>query len=104
MNREVEIVNEMGLHARPAAEGRKILNAQRPAPEATVADVFVVPEECAIWSTTVASPTVESPEYSIAATPTSAADVVLIVIVGRVPAPALMGALHTLISVPSEAL
>ena len=71
--------------------------------EETVAAPVVVPEACAIWSTMVASATVESPEYSSAATPTSAVDVGLTVIVGRVPPPAVIGALQTLISVFSDA-
>ena len=57
-----------------------------------------------LWSTTVASATVERPEYSSAATPTSALAVGVTVIVGLVPPPAVIGALHTLISVLSEAL
>ena len=49
-------------------------------------------------------PAADTPEYSSAATPTSAADVGFAVITGLVPPPEVTGALHTDISVLSEAL
>jgi len=73
-------------------------------PEATDPAPPVVPLACAIWSTTEASPTVDRPEYSETAALTSAREVGVTVIAGRVPPPAFTGAVHTLISVPSEAL
>ena len=74
------------------------------APEDTVAPLCAVaPLAVAFWSTTVASATVDSPEYSSAPTPTSALAEAVTVIFGVVPAPAVIGADHTLISVWSEA-
>ena len=74
------------------------------APEDTVAAVVVVPVACDWASSTDASVAADSPEYSSAATPTSAADVTCAVITGFVPPPAVTGALHTLSSVLSGAL
>ena len=51
----------------------------------------------------MASAAVDRPEYSAAATPMSAEEVVVAVMVGLVPPPAVMGAVQTDISVPSEA-
>src|SRR5579875_2435007 len=73
------------------------------APELTEVAAPVVPVACAIWSTTEASGAVERPAYSDTTAPTSAVEVGLTVIVGRVPPPTVIGALHTLISVCSEA-
>jgi hypothetical protein len=73
-------------------------------PELTAWAEPVVPVAWALWSTTLASATVDSPEYSSAVTPMSAADDTLAVMVGLVPPRAVMGALHTLISVLSEAV
>jgi hypothetical protein len=72
-------------------------------PEETVAAAPVVSVAWALTSTTLALATVDKPEYSKTAAPTSAADVGVTVIVGRVPPPAVIGAVHTLMSVPSEA-
>ena len=74
------------------------------APDATVPAALVVPLACAVWSTTDASGAADRPEYSETAAPTSALAVGVTLIVGRVPPPAVIGALHTLISVLSEAL
>ena len=46
----------------------------------------------------------DRPAYSTAATPMSAAEVVLAVMTGLVPPPAVTGAVHTDISVPSGAV
>ena len=74
------------------------------APEETVAAPVVVPVVEATDRRRSAPATVDRPEYSSATTPTSALAVGLTVIVGRVPPPAVTGAVQTLISVSSEAL
>ena len=57
------------------------------------------------WTSRTAAPAaVDRPEYSAAATPMSAVAVVLAVMVGLVPPPAVTGAVQTDISVPSEAV
>ena len=69
-----------------------------------MAAVVVVPVACA-WTSRAAVPAaVDKPAYSTAATPMSAAEVALAVMVGLVPPPAVIGAVHTDISVFSEAL
>ena len=73
-------------------------------PELTAAATLVLPVAVAFWSTMVASATVDSPEYSLIATPMSAAEVARAVMVGRVPPPAVTGAVHTVISVWSAAV
>ena len=65
---------------------------------------LVVPVACAWTSSTAAPAAVDRPAYSTAATPMSAAAVVLAVMVGLVPPPAVTGAVQTDISVPSEAV
>ncbi len=72
-------------------------------PELTACAVVVFPVRWAPWSTTVASATASRPEYSLTATPMSALEVVVAVIVGRVPPPAVTGALQTVSSVFSDA-
>src|SRR5712691_10160925 len=59
--------------------------------------------ECDTWSTAVMSATVDSPEYSRAMMPVSAAAEGVAVIAGAVP-PVRTGAVQTLISVPSDAV
>src|SRR6185312_3894683 len=88
----------MPIARSPAAEVAAV------APDATVPAEPVVPLACAVWSSTEASGAVDRPEYSDTAAPTSALAVGVTLIAGRVPPPAVIGALHTLISVLSEAL
>ena len=64
----------------------------------------MVAVDCAVWSTAAAPAAVDSPEYSRTAAPMSARALVLTVTVGFVPPPAVIGAVHTLSSVLSEAL
>jgi hypothetical protein len=66
------------------------------APELTVPAALVAPELCALWSIAAVPAALESPEYSTAATPTSALAVGVTVIVGLVPPPAVIGAVHAL--------
>jgi hypothetical protein len=68
-----------------------------------VAAPEVVPLALEDWSTVAVPAAVDSPEYSETMAPTSALALGLTVIVGFVPPPAVIGALHTLISVLSEA-
>ena len=74
------------------------------APELTVTAAVVVPLACEATSTTDPSAAADTPEYSSAAIPISAADVAFTVIAGLVPPPEVTGALHTDSSVLSEAL
>src|SRR5450755_1060948 len=74
------------------------------APELTVVALPVVPVLCEVWSIAPVPPAPDSPEYSSAATPTSALEVAVTVIVGLVPPPAVIGAVHTLISALSDPL
>ena len=55
-------------------------------------------------STAAAPDALDSPEYSSAAPPMSALPVAVMVIAGRVPPPAVIGALQTLSSVSSDAV
>ena len=71
--------------------------------ELTVAAEVVAPLACDTWSTAVRSATVESPEYSRAMMAISPAADGFAVMVGLLP-PVITGAVHTLISVPSEAV
>ena len=64
----------------------------------------MVAVDCAVWSTAAAPAAVDSPEYSRTAAPMSARALVVTVTVGFVPPPAVIGAVHTLSSVLSEAL
>src|SRR5450756_183712 len=73
------------------------------AADRTVAADVVVPAECATWSTAVTSDTADSPEYSRATMPTSAAEAGFTVTVSALP-PLGTGAVQTLISVPSAAV
>ena len=74
------------------------------APVLTVPAVLVVPELVfAAGSSTAVPAAVDSPEYSTTASPTSAAAVGLAVIVGLVPPPAVIGAVHRVSWVPSLA-
>jgi hypothetical protein len=72
-------------------------------PELTAPALDVVPVACACWSRTVVSVTVDSPAYSRTTTPRSAEAVAVAVTVGLVP-PVFTTAVHTLISVWSEAV
>ena len=74
------------------------------APEETAAAVDVLPVAVLSTSTTPVPGAEDRPEYSRTATPMSAPAVVVTVMVGLVPEPAVIGALHTLSSVLSEAL
>src|SRR6516164_3392753 len=58
---------------------------------------------CAWTSRTAVPAAVDRPAYSAAATPMSAVEVALAVMVGLVPPPAVIGALHTDSAVPSPA-
>src|SRR5664279_857708 len=64
----------------------------------------VVPVADFSWSTTLAPATVDRPEYSRTWIPITADALGVAVMVGRVPPPAVIGAVHTLISVRSDAL
>ncbi len=70
--------------------------------EFTLPAAVVTPPASDSWSTTVASATVDRPEYSSATIPRSALVEGVAVMVGRTP-PMSTGAVHTLISAPSEA-
>src|SRR6188472_667298 len=67
-----------------------------------------VPEEVPVavlnWSMAAAPEALDRPEYSSAAPPISAPPVAVMVITGRVPPPAVIGALQTLSSVSSDAV
>ena len=73
-------------------------------PEKTVAAAVVVPVALLVTSTAPMLAAVDRPEYSSAATPMSALDVLVAVIVGLVPPPAVIGAVQMLSSSPSEAV
>ena len=73
------------------------------APESTVPAAAAVPVAVLETSTASAPDTADSPEYSSAAIPVSAALDVFTVMVGLVPPPTAMGAVQTLSSVASEA-
>jgi len=74
------------------------------APELTVAAAPVVPVACACTSSTAEPAAADRPAYSRAATPMSAVEPALAVMVGLVPPPAVTGAVQTDSSVPSEAV
>src|SRR2546421_482162 len=74
------------------------------APELTVLPALTEPVADAWVSTTDASATVDSPLYSDAVTPMSAAPDAVAVMAGDWPPPAVTGAVQTLSSVPSDAL
>ncbi len=74
------------------------------APEETEDAADVLPVAVLSTSTTFVPPALDRPEYSSTLAPMSALAVVVTVMVGLVPAPAVIGALHTLSSVLSDAL
>src|SRR2546430_9846144 len=74
------------------------------APELTVLPALTEPVADAWVSTTDASATVDSPLYSEAVTPMSAAPDAVAVMAGDWPPPPVTGAVHTLNPVPSDAL
>src|SRR5436190_8026150 len=73
-------------------------------PALTVAAAVVLAVAWLIWSTDAVPAAVERPEYSSTVAPTSALAVVFTLTVGLVAPPAVIGALHTLSSVLSDAL
>src|SRR3954467_2487783 len=73
-------------------------------PALTKAAAPVVAVACAVWSTAAAPAAVDRPEYSSTAAPMWARALAVTVTVGFVPPPAVIGAVHTLSSVLSEAL
>jgi hypothetical protein len=74
------------------------------APEETVAAADVLPVAVLSTSTAFVPAALDRPEYSSTVAPMSAVPVVLTLIVGLVSPPAVIGALHTLSSVWSDAL
>ena len=62
-----------------------------------------MPLAIAVRSTAAAPEALDSPEYSITAIPMSALELAVAVTVGLVPPPAVIGAVHTVSSVPSDA-
>ena len=73
-------------------------------PEATDPALVVVPVACAETSSALASVVVERPAYSSATAPVFAVELGVMVIVGWVPLPAVMGADQTLSSALLAAL
>ena len=72
-------------------------------PELTVTAAEAVPVDDATVSTAAAPAADDRPAYSRAATPMSAVRLVVAVTTSAVPPPRVMGAVHTVISVASEA-